>query len=289
MENFAVTLAVADNDQAPSSQPVVEEFRKECPFPVCYIHEPRRGIPMARNRILAEALALKADWVAFIDDDQTASPDWLIKLIEAAKRHDADAVQPKIIDRYPEPLPFWAAVKSTASHSDNRDEVIVKNSVGTGGTLFSARLIDPDHFGLLFDERLALAGGEDSDFFWRATQLGAKVLRSNAVAVIDEVSPTRLTYRRQVLRGLAHGGQKVFRHRYKSGYISALSRYIPISLARIFRGLGQLIVSPLFIPFSVYRFKFTSLEGGRNILFGLGAIGGLLSIQYKYYKTIDGY
>jgi hypothetical protein len=37
------------------------------------------------------------------------------------------------------------------------------------------------------------------------------------------------------------------------------------------------------------RFKFTAIEGGRNLFVAAGAFGGLFSLQYGFYKQIDGY
>jgi hypothetical protein len=48
------------------------------------------------------------------------------------------------------------------------------------------------------------------------------------------------------------------------------------------------LISPVFVPFAMRRFKFTALEGGRNIFFAAGTIGGLFSLKYEYYRQIDG-
>ena len=56
--------------------------------------EGRRGIPQARNAAVAVALE-RADFVAFIDDDEVPSPLWLAELLrlraELARRRDDPA------------------------------------------------------------------------------------------------------------------------------------------------------------------------------------------------------
>src|SRR5262245_2616916 len=87
-----VRVVVADNEAEPSNRGLVHTFASRCPFPVHYIHEPRRGIPQARNAVLDACRRLGADWIAFIDDDCWASPLWLESLLRAASQHDAHVV-----------------------------------------------------------------------------------------------------------------------------------------------------------------------------------------------------
>jgi succinoglycan biosynthesis protein ExoM len=90
------------------------------------------------------------------------------------------------------------------------------------------------------------------------------------------------------MRGLGRGGAYVTRHRLKHGYWAAARRYTGVSIVRALKGIGQLIVAPVLLPFAMNRFKFTALEGGRNLFIAAGALGGLLLLQYEYYRKIDG-
>ena len=78
------------------------------------------------------------------------------------------------------------------------------------------------------------------------------------------------------------------RYRLKHGLWPAVRRYGAVSAVRALRGIGQLLISPVFVPFAMPRFKFTALEGGRNIFFAAGTIGGLFSLKYEWYRQIDG-
>jgi succinoglycan biosynthesis protein ExoM len=292
LTSYDVHVVIVDNDSEPTSKPLVEAFAASSPFPVHYFHEPRRGIPMARNRVLDAALALKAARLAFIDDDQIARPTFLAKHLEAASRDGADAVQPHIVRIYPDPAPFWSIGHNEEveeATSDSPVETRKQTAAGTCGVMFSTRLIQPDGMGLRFDERLALAGGEDADFFSNAYKRGALIVFSRMPVVMEEVPRSRLTYRRYAMRGLARGGQLFGYYRDRNGYLHAVRKYVPVSLIRLLRGAGQLAIAPIFAPFDMRRFKFTALEGGRNIFLGAGALGGVLSLQYKYYGQIDGY
>src|SRR5262245_18908423 len=80
-EPWQLHLVVVDNEPEPNNQQLVEEFAASCPFPVRYVHEPRRGIPQARNAVL-DAFEDRSDWIAFTDDDCRPDPDWIAALLE---------------------------------------------------------------------------------------------------------------------------------------------------------------------------------------------------------------
>jgi len=283
-------IILVDNDTTPSSVGVAEQSSQSSPFPIHYHHEPRRGIPMARNRVLQEARRLNADRLAFVDDDETADPDWLEKLLYVADRDSADVVQPLVRMRFTETAPFWYFGRPEKARSEDGPLATrLLKTASTGGTMMSARLFRPDAMNLHFDEQLARGGQEDEEFYGAAHRLGARIVRSSLPVVTETLHASRYTYSRYILRGLAQGSAFATRYRQKNGFPRAAARYAGVSLARASRGLLQLLIAPVFIPFALARFKFTALEGGRNLLFAAGAIGGVLKFQYGFYRRIDGH
>jgi len=98
-----VELVVVDNDAVPSAQAQVEALAKDAPFPVIYVHEPNSGVANARNAALARA---SGELIAFLDDDEEASPHWLAALLEVQRAFDADVVfGPGQGARWPGPAP----------------------------------------------------------------------------------------------------------------------------------------------------------------------------------------
>jgi O-antigen biosynthesis protein len=78
------------NNGPPSAEMkcVVDAAIARAANPIRYVEEPRRGLPVARNRGIAET---RADIVAFTDDDVVVDRDWLRWLIEPFNRPDIGA------------------------------------------------------------------------------------------------------------------------------------------------------------------------------------------------------
>src|SRR5262245_36972578 len=86
---FSYSIVVADNDAGQSAKRVVEAYRRTSEIKIVYCVEPEQNIALARNKALEKA---HGDFVAFIDDDEFPAPDWLLRLLSAAKHYNADGV-----------------------------------------------------------------------------------------------------------------------------------------------------------------------------------------------------
>ncbi len=72
---FDVKVVIVDNDGDGSAEAVVDRWRPEFPWELVYVVEARPGIPCGRNAAIRAAGAV--DFIAFLDDDETADPNWL--------------------------------------------------------------------------------------------------------------------------------------------------------------------------------------------------------------------
>ena len=99
---ISVRILVIDNDDTPSAQNAIASFCAKSSATIHYHHAPGRNISIARNAALDAVSTL---WLAFIDDDESASPTWLAKLLAA--RAGAHAVFGPSEARYDHDVPFW--------------------------------------------------------------------------------------------------------------------------------------------------------------------------------------
>lgn len=277
-ENIHPTIVVADNEAAPNNRAAVETVADSCPFPVLYVHEPRRGISMARNAVLETALDLSAEWIAFIDDDEAAARDWLTELLAAAGHYQTEVIQGHVEPVYPEPIPFWAMPPK------KRREGQQKGWASTNNVLFSARLIRPNGLNLRFNEAFALTGGEDTDFFVRAKDSGVCIVHSNKPRVFEYWTRERCSYFWQASRSFNTNLCNTRIQRLRGSAMQEL-----IKAGKTILGGFMAFVQALFVaPLSPSRFKKQALRGGKRLAAAAGRIVGLAGYQIEPYRRIRG-
>ena len=88
--NSDITIAIIDNDPEFSAREIVERHAADSPYPMEYFTEKLPGVTHVRNQALR--LAADKDFLAFIDDDEMATPDWLDALLTTQSTTGATAV-----------------------------------------------------------------------------------------------------------------------------------------------------------------------------------------------------
>jgi glycosyltransferase involved in cell wall biosynthesis len=194
-------LVIVDNDAVPSARSVVESLRKDAPFPVVYVHEPRAGVAYARNAAMSAA---NGELIAFLDDDEEAPPGWLAALLAVQKTYGADAVFGPVHARAPDTVARHRAyLERFFSRLSNDREGVIDHYYGCGNSLVRrAALPDPHRpFSL---ERNHI-GGEDDLLFGRMQAAGSKFAWAPKAWVHEDPAPSRLTLRYTIARAFAYG------------------------------------------------------------------------------------
>ena len=205
-----VFVVIVDNDLARSAQATVMDFAARAPWPVVYEVEDRRGIPTSRNRAIATALDQHADFVAFVDDDESVSADWLAELVRTQQERHLQLVGGPVriapdvvtVTRWQSDIlqgiaARYARKEKAAARKVLRcvdDEIVIV----TNNWLADARWLRDT--GLRFDERMLLTGGTDTLFYYEAKKLGARTGWSPSAAVYESIPATRLRFRYQAAR-----------------------------------------------------------------------------------------
>ena len=234
--NIVVEIVIVDNDKDQGALTVFDKYSDKMHCRMQYLHEVKRGIPFARNKVLDHAIDRQAEFIAFIDDDETADPDWLLTLHQIITTKPVDAVQGPVISLLPENAPRWA-IKDREKKS-KRKEGEHKTTLATNNVMFSSRLIVEK--GLRFDERFALSGGEDVDFFQRSARLGNCHIWTNRALVYEKIPETRLTLKWEFQRSYSVGATNTFSSVQQKGIGYGIKRYMLKVIARLL--LGPLIL-----------------------------------------------
>ena len=201
---------VADNDETPSAQARVREAAATHGLTVHYVHAPARNISIARNACLDAA---SAGWLAFLDDDETASPGWIAALNAEADHGGWDAVLGPVKAVYGEEAPRWVAAGDF--HSTAPVQVGGRILKGYAGNVLIRREAVAQR-GLRFDEALGRQGGEDDDFFYRLTDSGGRIGFAPEAVAYEAVPPARASLKwlltRSFRTGQTHGARLSQRH-----------------------------------------------------------------------------
>ncbi len=272
----APLLVVVDNDAAESARPVVAAAGAAFPFELAYAVEAERNIALARNRAVAVALERGAEWVAFVDDDETVHPTWIRELLDARDRLGADVVAGAVRTRCPEGTPAWLAQDRFYVPRQAPADAVLTGAY-TGNVLVRARLLAGTHGP--FDARFGLSGGSDSHLFMRLHRSGARIVYAGR-AVTEEVVPASRTRPGWVLRrAFRIGNTALFCER-------DLASGVPASrLARAALRMGLGAVS---LPFGVLGGRGPVLRALWNVAYGCGAFAGAAGFRYNEYARPQG-
>lgn len=203
-DDIALSVFVADNDPHHRAGQALAASLSDCRWPIAAAVTDRPGIDAARNRLLDEARARGVDLLAMIDDDETASPDWLAGLIAAHRRHQADVVGGPVIYLPDAPPPAGFATSGAFAvkrHADGPIAIVT----GAGNLLLDcamlARLGWPR-----FAREFGRSGGEDKEYFTRLAKAGARFAWAPAALAYERVPAGRLTVAALLRRAYGVGG-----------------------------------------------------------------------------------
>jgi succinoglycan biosynthesis protein ExoM len=259
-------IIVADDDPGRGASEGIRYIAQSTPA-LHYFESAAQNISACRNRCLESA---KANWIAFIDDDQIAEPDWLREMISTAATFRADAVQCYVRGIYPAETPDWikAGGAYTYDYGPTGTEL---HSAATSGILFRRDL--PGSRELLFDTALGITGGEDADFFLRYKELGGRIV-SCREAVANEVVPVQRVTRSYLQRKCRRHGhiycRIVFAKKTRFGrWLSIMKSIVGMAVMSPYAAIRTVRAATSCWMFMKFWYHFGVLEWacGRNALY----------------------
>ena len=188
----AIEVFVADNDPAKrEGVAVVDEMKASYKFPLSAEVAPVPGISAVRNAILGEARRRCADFIAMIDDDETASSEWLVNLLKMQQSTSADIVGAPVQYSFAAP-PDQSIINSPIFHREARPGGRTSPLRGSGNFLVAARSLEKAGWPR-FDDEFGLSGGEDGDWFQRLARLGMSFAWAPDASTTEHVPLERAT------------------------------------------------------------------------------------------------
>lgn len=239
--NRVAAIVVVDNDPEGSARTTVEALAADCPWPLVYRHEPRPGVATARNAGLAST---DAALIAFLDDDEAASPGWLSALLSGLETTGADVVFGPIRGRVPDSV-GWT--RDYLEHFFGREGPVETRLIdapyGCGNSLMVRAIALPGEapFDAMADQR----GGEDDVLFSELAARGGRFGWA-ADAWVDEFAPAhRANLRYTLTRAYAYG-QGPSQAAARDGDWLGVCRWMAIGLAQAgVWGLWSLVLTTI--------------------------------------------
>ena len=294
----SVMFLVVDNDPAESARSVVAAAAAASGTRIDYVMEPQPGIPAVRNRALDAAAALRAKWLAFIDDDSFPEPGWLVALVETARREGAQLTGGPILFGPPqEPIGAWRdfICRGLVASSHRRQRWRVRLTAGKAGNSvittanWCADLPWLMSQGLRFDSRFARSGGSDTAMDRAIRSKGAKVVYEPASVVTEILPAERLTLRYQFLRRMHSGMVRSYQRRSAGRFGQALIRAV---IGGAVSAMGAVVLFPAGMLVALAnRTAGAQLVIGATRMAGrgVGFVRGVLDELPQQYRKVQGY
>ncbi|MCO5215749.1 MAG: glycosyltransferase [Thermomicrobiales bacterium] len=274
-----VHLVIADNDPQGSAERVVHTATPNLSFPVKFVVEPTRGLASVRNRLVSEALGIGAEFIAFVDDDETVDANWLARLFAEAIRSGAAAVVGQQIYTIDADLPrsYLPCFQPPTLHTGGKVA-----SFGTNNSIIRSTCLAgiPGPF----DVRLNLTGGEDSMISAKLRSQG-HIFSSCAEAITWEHVPRSRANARWILkRAFRSGTTRSKISRWVNPSPSTTAIHVVESVGIIVKH-GLLIIPDAILRRELLLFRL------KCIVSGVGGIAGTITTRAyanQEYQTIHG-
>ena len=266
-------IVVTENDALQGSKSVIEQIAdeaKEKGIEIRYYCEPEPNIAIARNRCVTEC---RGEFLAFIDDDEWAEPNWLEKLVEVQREYNADAVWGSVIQHYEPDFPEY--LKNLSDINGLFQEGQKLESVSTNSTMYRYSLLQTREGP--FDKSWGRTGGEDSDLaFYLFQKKNALMIKTFKAEVHEANPPSRAKY------------SFYWKRRYRESMVAArlFDKYyfrlmgLKVNGIHVLTAISSLLFRLLLLPFSPRR-SFISI--GLSVATIMGTVGYYLGFDnFKY-------
>ncbi|MDR2436287.1 MAG: glycosyltransferase family 2 protein [Puniceicoccales bacterium] len=267
-----IEFVLVDNDPAGGAKPVFEAYVGDFPFGSHYFVEPNQGLAYARNRVLEEAIKLGATEIAFFDDDEIVTENWLTALwnsyLESPFGGVGGPAYRLLLPKHDVILEkFWRNL----SNRMRKDKYLIS----TNNCLFSANLVDKNGLNLRFDPFFNQIGGEDAKFALEACIGGAQFSFVKEAVVVERFTEERATF------------FYLFKRHFGGGSLPPLIIW-RLGMARSKRRILLCILSCMwrtaFIPLSLCFGKFQFWKNLFYLAEATGCLVGHFGFSYRYYK-----
>ena len=279
-----LVIVVVENDREEFSKGIVGTVERQSSIPIEYHLERNIGISNARNTVLDAAIANGSDYLAFIDDDELAYPQWIRRLFTAMTEHDAMIAGGPVnrIFQCKEP-PVWATRYFRPKQSRQGGWPNVMPGVlpmGTNNLLFDLSPVRQG--GVRFDQKFNLIGTGDLAFIDAFSKaVDGKSVYVNDALVCEVIPESRLKLSYIFMDAMSSRTHAVRMQKQSAPGI----RFV---MGCVFKGISNVVLGGL-IGASTYFFsKYIGTIFLIRMAKGIGTLLGLAGYHPLKYKKVTG-
>jgi len=195
-------IVVVDNSPEGSAREAVDVLRAKSPAPLIYVHEPRPGVATARNA--GVKAVTRSGYIAFLDDDEEAPPDWLASLIRTHIALGADVTFGPVRGVAAVKASQKAYIEDFFSRKGPETSGVLEDTVfGCGNSILTRATALPGP--APFDPAADLTGGEDDRLFTALQARGARFAWAADALVYEHAPAHRACLAYTFKRALGYG------------------------------------------------------------------------------------
>ena len=272
IDDIILEIIIVDNDIEKSAKKIVAEFSDQTSITVSYYKQPIPNIALTRNLTLDKS---SGDYIAILDDDETADNYWIRNLIDTILRFNADVVFGYVIPVFDSNIAQWMKQREIYF-------VLMGKTgdppLGNYTTNCMIKASNVRKLNLRFNPKYGL-GGSDGVFFDLLSEYKFKFVVCREAITYEVVPKYRSKLKFIFNRDFQRGNNMVW-HAIESGnnkFQKIKFFYFIRSLVAIaYYGLQSLIFLPL-------RRKW--IFSFRGLSFNLGKLMATLNFKLRKYKT----
>ncbi|MBB3211091.1 succinoglycan biosynthesis protein ExoM [Herbaspirillum sp. Sphag1AN] len=270
-----IEVIVVDNDPQASALPVLTRWQSQLPVTLRHYHQAIPNIAETRNLAVQQA---QGQWVLFIDDDEAPDADWILKIVAAQERYQADVVFAPVLPRYRADTPDWIR----AGDFFNRPRYLTGTVIGisdarTGNVLIRRQslLAIPGPF----DAAFGRSGAEDTMLFRDMLANGARFVWCDEATVSEEVPAERAKLSWLLRRSYRLGQTYMRSELVRLATLPRLLRATQLGLRALLQLVVAALLSLLLLPVS----RIKAIRWLRTTLAQCGKLSALLGHRYHEY------
>jgi succinoglycan biosynthesis protein ExoM len=246
--NVNLEIIVVDNDTDQTAKPIVMQFSNTSRIKFYYYTQAIKNISNTRNLSVEKS---SGQFLLFIDDDETASPNWVSNLLNTLNTYSADGVFGRVIPEFYDDAPLWLRLEQFYYSPMTPTGTEAKFHYA-GNCLIKASLVKK--IKAPFDIQYGVTGGEDAHLFEKLLNQGAFFVNCREAFVFEYIPQERTKISYLLKRGFRGGSCHTRRMIENAKKISFFVRFFMLIKAFIY-GITSLFLMIIFFPNKIHRTK----------------------------------